>query len=591
MPKVIAVSRALPRWIEIGGRPVETSIVRDASPVPLVFGPDGPEENRTAVHTEHVLAFPAEHYDYWAKRLGVARDAWRWCHWGENLTLAGIDEHRLRVGDLVRVGASAVFEVTSPRIPCFKLSWRLGQPEMMLRQLSESGRTGFYLRVLAPGLIGAGDPVSVESPHAEHITIADLSRLLCDPAVDDAKRLRLVRATPSLGRQASEMLRLRINSVEDRALGKVGRWSGWRRFVVAAVTDEARDVRSMILAPKDGAAIAPYRAGQFLTVRVPVPGRIPLSRTWSLSDYDGFPSSYRLSIKKSRAGAASDWIHDAATVGTVLEVRPPSGRFTLDRSGFAPVVMISAGIGITPMLSMLKAHLARGADAPPLVWMHSTRNGETHAFRQEAARLLAGSQDCVRQVLYTAPLASDRVGVDYDRPGRLTLRALLDVVERHYAVTLVGRKIELPGYAADFYICGPAACEEMVRDALQRGNVDARSIHSETFSGAARVPGRAAGAAGARTGAGAVQTAEVCFTRSKVTTTWHADDGETLLELAEVAGLNPEHGCRAGACQTCEATIGAGSVLHEPEPVVPPPAGRVLLCCARPSTPRVEIDL
>ena len=129
MGEVVAVSVAEPSWQDIGGRPVFTSIVRAASDRPVRFAAGGPDGNATAVHTEEVFACFAEHYDHWAARLGIDRAAWGACHWGENLMLAGLpDEAALHVGDRLRVG-EALLEVTSPRIPCFKLSWRLGQPE------------------------------------------------------------------------------------------------------------------------------------------------------------------------------------------------------------------------------------------------------------------------------------------------------------------------------------------------------------------------------------------------------------------------------------------------------------------------------
>ena len=126
------------------GRQVMTSIVRDPIPGPLQIGPEGPVDNSTAVHTEHTLAFPADHYDFWARELGVPRDAWNWAWWGENLTVDGVDEEILRIGDLVTIG-TAEFEVTSPRVPCFKVAWRVGQPDTFLLRMMETGRVGFHV--------------------------------------------------------------------------------------------------------------------------------------------------------------------------------------------------------------------------------------------------------------------------------------------------------------------------------------------------------------------------------------------------------------------------------------------------------------
>ena len=145
------MSVATPTLHDINGHSVLTSIIRSPLLEPLYFGPSGPANNETAVHTEAVLATPAEHYDHWMKVFGIGEGEWQWCHWGENPTLTNLDENKLRIGDILRVGPEAVFEVTSPRIPCFKLAWRLGQPETVLHQMIQSGRIGFYLRVKEPG--------------------------------------------------------------------------------------------------------------------------------------------------------------------------------------------------------------------------------------------------------------------------------------------------------------------------------------------------------------------------------------------------------------------------------------------------------
>jgi uncharacterized protein len=213
---VVALSIGTPSWVDIRGRQVFTSIVRPPIAGPLVVGKQGIDGNLTAVHSEHVLAFSAEHYDYWARSFGVARAAWDWCWWGENMTLAGIDENQLRIGDTVRIG-DATFEVTSPRIPCFKLSWRLGQADAVLPQLMQTGWLGFHMKVTRGGAVAVGDEVEIVSPSDTGITVGDLSRLLADASTTDVARLKDVLASPALGPQAAGMIRQRITSIEDRA--------------------------------------------------------------------------------------------------------------------------------------------------------------------------------------------------------------------------------------------------------------------------------------------------------------------------------------------------------------------------------------
>ncbi|MDT9600079.1 MOSC domain-containing protein [Sphingosinicella rhizophila] len=554
-------------------------MVRDAADGPVRFGKSGPEGNETAVHTEQVYAFFAEHYDHWAAALNVDRGAWADCHWGENLMLRGsLREENLHVGDRFRIG-EALLEVTSPRIPCFKLSWRLGQPEQFLGQLIASGLMGVYFRVIEPGSIGPGDAIVREHEAAEAITVLALSKLLHDPTITDVDVLGRVLSTPGLGGQASGMIRKRINALTDGLLMARGRWQGWRRFMVDDVRVEAEGIKSFRLRPADGGPIGGYRAGQFLTVRLPdeAGGHV---RTWSLSDYDQQAGHYRLSVKQAPGGRASAWLHEKLPVGAEVEVRPPAGRFVLDRGGFLRTVMISAGIGVTPMLAMLKAHAERGAEAPPLLWIHCTHSGRTHAFREEVDALLDKLPGAVRRIFYSRPEPDDVLGVDYDFAGRVTAEAVAAMLQESYRLAPFGRALELTGDNADFYLCGPPAFEQVVRDALGAGGVNPALIRSESFN-----PAGAAGAA-----LDTPERSDISFVGSNRATVWLKDDDATLLEVAEACGIDVESGCRMGLCGTCEVGLRSGEVGYVTPPAALPERGRVLLCCAQPLSAKVEIE-
>jgi uncharacterized protein len=577
VPRVVAVSVSVPRVTDIRGRAIHTSIVRDAHPGPVMFGLGGPISNRTAVHTEDVLGTTAENYDYWTSELGVARAAWPDCFWGENLMVSGLSENALRIGDRLHIGPTAVLEVTSPRIPCFKLAWRLGQPDTFLRTLVESGRTGFYMRVRVPGKISAGAPIVVNPADQGSIAVADLSRLLHDDtaAVDS---LRLALTTPGLGSQASAMLRNRITQLDDGIRCRRGRWQGWRPFVVADIAAESAEVRSFTLRPQDGGEVAQYRAGQFLAVRLRDRNGTHMSRAWSISDYSEEERTYRLTIRRAPDGRGSMHMHDAIKIGHTLDVRTPAGAFVLDRSTVFRIALISAGIGVTPMLSMLKAHAARN-NAPPLLWIHSTRNGTTHVLREEAQRVIRANPQFKSHIAYTSPGPAKRAGLDFDEPGRLTPERLATLVGPTYRCQPFGRDIELPGTAGLFYICGAEAFENDVRSALLALGVDAAAIYSESF-------GR-----GVIDDSGAIEECEVRFARSLRTVTWRREMDLSLLELAEQHGLMPDASCRAGSCHTCETGIIAGKVRYELQPPVSPSSGRVLICCGRPASARLELDL
>jgi ferredoxin-NADP reductase/MOSC domain-containing protein YiiM len=565
--QVVALSHSLPQWQDVRGQRVFTSIVRSPHPGPLYFSAGGLENNQTAVHTADVLALPSEHYDYWTTRFAIPRSQWDWAHWGENLTVSGLDENTLRVGDLLHAGPDACFEVTSPRTPCFKLAWRLGQPDSVLREMVRTGYIGFYLRVLAPGWVEAGYPIVLQPAPADAITVGDLARLLFDETADDIDRLQQILRTPGLGGQAKGMLQRRISGIRDAQRQRTRQWTGWREFVITERTEQAEDIQSFRLEPVDRQPLAPARAGQFLTLQLPLESD-SVTRSWTISDYQDSPTSYRLSIKRN--GGGSSWMH-TATPGTRVLARPPMGKFALSRSGFLRVVLISAGVGVTPMISMLQAHLERGAEATPLLWIHCARSGRYSPHREEIQQLLNRGANITRLFYYSQPEPGD----DYDRAGRLTAEQLKSVIRDPYTTTLFGREIELGGEHSDFYVCGPADFEAMVRSALQ----GVASIHSESFTNDS-VPGEQA-----------LASAEVFFKRSGLSAHWSREGNQTLLELAEHHSIDAPFGCRVGSCQTCATRLLQGEVDYATSPADLVPAGAVLLCCSRPATPRIELDL
>ena len=303
--RVVALGTAIPREHIINGRPVITSIVREPLEGALRFSKNGPENNKPAVHTEQVLAFSAEHYDFWAKYLGIDRAAWPWVFWGENITLTGIDENRLMIGDRIRIG-EVLFETSAPRVPCFKLAWRLGQPDAFLNEITRTGLVGHYLRVLEPGSVSVGDRVVVEPAGKTGISVGDVARLILDLQPEALPVARRAVALPELGGLARMLLGQKLNHLEDVVRCRPNRWEGWRRFRIVEIKREAEDVRSLRLKPTDG-ALAAYRAGQNVAVRLP--GQTPEIRVWSLSEFVDRPETYRLTVKRG-SGEGSRWVHE-----------------------------------------------------------------------------------------------------------------------------------------------------------------------------------------------------------------------------------------------------------------------------------------
>jgi ferredoxin-NADP reductase len=327
----------------------------------------------------------------------------------------------------------------------------------------------------------------------------------------------------------------------------------YRRYRVAAIEPESRTVCSFELEPAGRRRIGRHRAGQFVTVRDDVPGRGPVLRSYSLSR----ASRVRISVKREAGGVMSEHLHAGLKVGDTVELSGPSGAFTLDEGGTRPLVLISAGIGVTPVLAMLDALAARRSRRE-VWWVHGARNRREHPFRAEVREHLAQLENGYRHVRYSRPDELDVPGPHFDAEGRVTARVVLDL----------GVPLD-----AEFRLCGPTAFVAELEAGLREAGVDAARIASESFGGAA--PARPAPAAPA------AAPLTVAFSRSGVTTAWDPSCG-SLLELAEANSVPAASGCRMGACHGCKATVLEGDVRHDPEPAQPPAAGSALLCCAVP---------
>jgi ferredoxin-NADP reductase len=315
--------------------------------------------------------------------------------------------------------------------------------------------------------------------------------------------------------------------------------------------------------------------GQFAVLRLrPAPDVSPLLRSYSLS---GEPSEarYRISVKRNAGGEAGAYIADGVRSGDIIEMTAPRGAFTL-QPGDGPVVLLSAGIGATPVLAML--HVLAAAKSPRQVWwLHGARDRGEHAFAEEvraALKLLPSAHSHVR---YSAPGRNDRIGVDFDTPGRLSVLVL----------TELGTPRD-----ADFYLCGPAAFMADLLAGLAGWGVPSNRIHTEMFGpGPSRTPGIAttlqepAHLPTGPAGSGPL----VSFARSGLDVRW-GPPFQSLLELAEACDVPVRWSCRTGVCHTCETALLAGAVTYQPDPVDPPAADDVLICCSQPKTD-IVIDL
>ncbi|MDB5849466.1 MAG: oxidoreductase FAD/NAD(P)-binding domain protein [Rhodoferax sp.] len=326
-------------------------------------------------------------------------------------------------------------------------------------------------------------------------------------------------------------------------------------------------MRSLHLEPADGMALVPHRAGQHLPIRVTPAGQGgPLVRTYTLSTAPS-DGHYRISVKQQ--GAVSAHLH-ALQVGDTLEAQGPAGGFTIDASARRPAVLLAAGIGITPLLAMLRHLVAEGRRTRhqrPAWLFHAARTRDDRAFDAEIQELVTSAKGAVRLVRVSSAADGLSANDDFDVAGRIDMALL---------------KAKLPFDDHDFYVCGPAAFMQGLYDGLTELNVPDARIHAEAF-GPASIQRRAATNTPAPTlGPVSETSVRVVFAQSGKEARWNPGDGD-LLTLAESRGIAPAFGCRGGHCGTCTTKVLEGAVTYAEAPQFPVSAGEVLLCRGMPA--------
>jgi ferredoxin-NADP reductase/MOSC domain-containing protein YiiM len=573
--KLLSVNVGLPRDVPWRGRTVRTAIFK--SPVDgrrhvgrLNVDGDG-QADLVGHGGEHraVYVYDRSAYEHWSEFLG--RDDLAPGHFGENFTVEGMPDDGVCVGDRYRIG-SALFEVTQPRVTCYKVGLRLEEPRMPALLYSH-GRPGFYLRVLEEGDVGAGDEIERVAVGPGAMSVREVSALLYLPGHTPAG-LRRALAIPALSDGWRGSFEALLAQHERGAAGNEGlarpatppAWPGLRRFRVAAASRESASVRSFVLEPLDGRALPSFLPGQFLALKLGAPEA--LLRSYSLAA-PADEHSYRIAVKREAGGLGSAFLHERVTEGDVLEVGAPRGDFTLDVDAPGPVVLLSAGVGVTPVLAMLGA-LARAGSRRDVWWVHGARSGPEHSFAAEARELLSRLPTARSLVRYSRPEPADRQGLDFDEVGRIDLDALLGLgVPRD----------------ADFYLCGPSGFLRALTAALLGWGVESERLHREVFGPEPRDDAPDPHPPSGPPGTGP----EVAFSRSALTINWDERYG-SLLELAEACDVPADWSCRTGVCHRCESGLVDGDVTYDPEPLDDPAPGQVLLCCSRPRGP-VTIDL
>jgi ferredoxin-NADP reductase/MOSC domain-containing protein YiiM/ferredoxin len=515
-----------------------------------------------------VFVYQIDSYRYWERELG--RDDFVYGQFGENFTVDGLGDDEVCIGDRYRIG-TATFEVTQPRVTCYRVGIRMNDPRIPALLISHH-RPGFYFRVLEEGEVQAGDEITKLASGPEQMPVADVDALLYLPGHTRQQLLRALRI-PALspGWQASFQALLDGETGSGNAglavTSPPPAWPGFRPLTVTAITRECHSVISIRLEDPKGTPLPAARPGQYLTVRVqPDAHERSLLRNYSLS---GPPDAgyYRITVKREHDGAASGYLHTRLAVGDRLDIGAPRGTFILDQTD-APVLLVSAGIGATPVLAMLQA-LAKQHSDRAVWWLHGARSSRDQSFRAEAKGLLAALPNESAHVYYSRPGPNDVEGRDYDEPGRLTASVLAELD---------------PPRDAQAYLCGPTPFMDEISAGLAAMGIDASRIHTEPFGpaagltpGIAPTPARTPHAPAGEPGNGPT----IEFARSNLAIPWSSDYA-SLLELAEACDVPVRWSCRTGVCHTCETTLIAGDLEYSPDPVESPADGSALICCSQP---------
>ena len=578
-PVLLSVNVGMPRDVSWHGTTVRTGVWKHPVAGPrmarrLNIDGDGQgDRNGHGGEQRAVLVYQIASYRYWERHFG--RDDFSYGQFGENLTVDGLPDDQVCIGDRYRIG-DAEFEVTQPRVTCYRVGLRLGEPALPALLVSHH-RPGFYMRVITEGDIQAGDQIikTQTGPHA--LTVADTDALLYLPGRDPAK-LRTATQIPALSPGWQESFRDLLAAAEDTATagapapgtGSAGgelAWTGFRPLRVTQVVAETATVSSIYLTAPDGSPLPAARAGQYLALRIPGAGRPAPVRSYSLSSAPG-ASSYRISVKREPYGAVSGYLTSSVRPGAVLDVAAPRGEFVLG-DGTGPVLLISAGIGVTPVLSMLYELAARRSDRD-IWWLHGARGTREHALAAEAHALLAALPRAREHLFYSAATPAERHRA-HAAPGHLTKDKL--------------SVLAVPADASA-YVCGPASFMTDMQEALTTLGLERTRIRTELFGALPSInpgligqtrppPHHPPGPAG--TGP------LVTFARSGISMPFATERG-SVLNLAEACDVPTRWSCRTGVCHTCSTPLLSGDVTYSPDPLEPPPDGQVLICCAQPVT-------
>ncbi|SPM30472.1 sulfurase, partial [Mycobacterium terramassiliense] len=565
--RLVSINVGMPKDVQWRGKTVFTGIWKTPVQGPVMvrrLNLDGDGQGDLGGHggeQRAVMVYQVESYEFWRTYLG--RDDLGPGQFGENFTITGLGDDEVCIGDRYRIG-EAEFEVTQPRVTCFRVGMRLGEPKMPNLLVSQH-RPGFYFRVISEGTVRAGDDIVRTRRGRHELSVADVDALLYLPNRND-EQLRKVVDVAALSPGWQQSFRDMLAGPGSAAAPPIGvepSWAGFRPLRVTQIHRESPQVLSIRLESEDRAALPPPLPGQYLPVRLAGAGEPAPLRSYSLSG-DPAAGEYRISVKREDHGLVSRWLHAHIQPGSVIEAAAPRGDFYLTEDN-GPVVLFSAGIGATPVLAMLHALSAAGSGRD-VWWLHTSRNPETEPFATEVTALIDPLPHAHRRVFYT------------ETQGRLDQESIA--------------ALGLPPEAT-VYLCGPTQFMADIREYLAAAGLDPARIHSELFgalpainpgvveTGERRTPHPPDGTPGAGP--------SISFARSGLTVNW-SPDYASILDLAEACDVPTRFACRSGVCHVCVTGIVSGTTTYLQPPLEDPGEGKVLICSAAPCSDLV-LDL
>ncbi|WP_179414660.1 MOSC domain-containing protein [Mucilaginibacter sp. E4BP6] len=572
--KVISVNVGLPREVEWKGQKITTSIFKEpvcGKTIVRLLNLDGDGQADLNAHGgEHraVFVYQKESYAYWGDYL--KRGDLKYGQFGENLTVEGLPDADVCIGDQYQIG-TATFEVTQPRVTCYKIAISIGVPEMPALLVAHK-RPGFYFRVLQEGEICAGDTINKLKSGPENMTVEEIDQLLYSsqhPQQSLEKALKIPALSEGWQWSFNGLLEAAIHGVKagNAGLNQTApiAWTGFKPFTVKRIHDECIGIRSFDLTSKENLTIPDYLPGQHIALRLNINGEnTPTIRMYSLCG-PSHTDFYRIAVKIEPGGLGSSYLHQQIKTGDIIEISAPRGEFIL-ANGDNPVALLSAGVGITPVIAMLYA-LSAIRSTRKIFWLHSAQNGAHQSFPGVAHQLGEGLSDfnCVQ--IFSRPDEKEKVGVDYDLSGHLNLDML--------------KSLNIP-LDTECYLCGPAAYLNETTEALKSLGIPDNHIKYEAF-GNERSPKNKKAIAPHLPIDNSGEGPLITFTKSNISFKWNVK-WNSLLEAAEAAEIPVQWSCRVGVCHRCESSCLDGKVNYDPAPFDNPAEGNVLLCCAKPLT-------